>query len=260
MNAPGAAALSRRWTPGRLTALREQILEQARIVKGPHRFDTDWATTDDGLLDLRGVKAGRDGLQFRFLTLSRVDFRHARGRLLFFESELSDCLFDSASLTGQPRFDRSFVRCSFRDASLKGLAIGTRVAECDFTGADLRSLGSLPNTRFEGCRFDATDLSGAAFSDTTFTDCTFVDAAFSADTSFTRCTFVNTSVPFGLARVSRSRRGGDPLPDQWDGAERAEAAREAYAHRYARAADAGRADDLPLDAEAASERLSGSTG
>ena len=65
MNAPGAAALARRWTPDRLTALREQILEQARIVKGPHRFDTDWATTDDGLLDLRGVKAGRDGLQFR---------------------------------------------------------------------------------------------------------------------------------------------------------------------------------------------------
>lgn len=224
MNAPGVAALSRRWTPDRLTALREQILEQARIVKGPHRFDTDWATTDDGLLDLRGVKAGRDGLQFRFLTLSRVDFRHARGRLLFFESELSDCLFDSASLTGQPRFDRSFVRCSFRDATLKGLAIGTRVTECDFTGADLRSLGSLPNTRFEGCQFDATDLSGAAFSDTTFTDCTFVDAAFSADTSFTRCTFVNTPVAFGFARVTRSRRDGDPLPDQWDGEDQADAA------------------------------------
>lgn len=257
MSALGAAGLSRRWTPDRVAALREQILEQSRIVKGPHRFDTEWATTDDGLLDLRGVKAGRDGLQFRYLTLSRVDFRHARGRLLFFESELSDCLFDSVSLTGQPRFDRSFVRCSFRDASLKGLAIGTRVAECDFTGADLRSLRSLPNTRFEGCRLDAADLIGAAFSDTTFTDCTFADAAFSADTSFTRCAFVNTPVAFGLARVSRSRREGDPPPDQWDGAEQADAAREAYAHRYARAADAGRADDLPLDAEAASERLNG---
>lgn len=252
MNAPGAAALSRRWTPDRLAALREQILEQARIVKGPHRFDTDWATTDDGLLDLRGVKAGRDGLQFRFLTLAGVDFRHARGRLLFFESDLSDCLFDSASLTGQPRFDRSFVRCSFRDATLKGLAIGTRVTECDFTGADLRSLGSLPNTRFEGCQFEATDLGGAAFSDTTFTDCTFVDAAFSADTSFTRCTFVNTPAAFGLARVTRSRRDGDPLPDQWDGEDQVDAAREAYAHRYARAAAAGRADDLPLDPAAAS--------
>ncbi|UOQ57805.1 hypothetical protein MUN78_02920 [Leucobacter allii] len=97
-------------------------MDQARIVKGRHRFETDWTTTDEGLLDLRGVKSGRDGFQFRFITLSRADFRRARGRLKFFESELSDCLFDSVSLTGQPRFDRGFVRCSFRGASLKGLS------------------------------------------------------------------------------------------------------------------------------------------
>ncbi|WAA64841.1 pentapeptide repeat-containing protein [Microbacterium oxydans] len=252
MKAPGNAALSRRWTPDRLAALQEQILQQARIVKGPHRFDTEWPETDEGRLDLRGVKAGREGLQFRFLTLSRADFRHARGRLMFFESELSDCLFDSASLTGQPRFDRSFVRCSFRAASLKGLAIGPQVTDCDFTGADLRTLRSLPNTRFERCLFDGADLSGADFSDTTFTDCTFVDATFSASTTFTRCTFVNTSIAFGPARVTRSRREGEPLPDQWDGEERADAARAAYAQRYARAAAAGRADDLPLDPEAES--------
>ncbi len=249
MKAPGDAELSRRWTPDRLAALQEQVLEQARIVKGPHRFDTDWAATDESRLDLRGVKSGRDGLQFRFITLSRVDFRRARGRLMFFECELADCLFDSVSLTGQPRFDRSFVRCSFRDASLKGLAIGTHVTECDFTGADLRTSRSLPNTRFDRCTFDGADLSGADFSDTTFTDCTFVDATFSAGTSFTRCAFVNTPVAFGLARVTRSRREGEPLPDQWVGEEQADAAREAYAQRYARAAAAGRADDLPLGPE-----------
>lgn len=249
MKAPGDAELSRRWTPDRLAVLQEQILEQARILKGPHRFDTDWPATDEGLLDLRGVKAGREGLQFRFVTLSRVDFRRARGRLMFFESELSECLFDSVSLTGQPRFDRSFVRCSFRAASLKGLAIGTQITECDFSGANLRTVRSLPNARFERCIFDGADLSGADFSDATFTDCTFVDATFSAGTSFTRCTFLNTPVAFGLARVTRSHREGEPLPDQWDGEDHADAAREAYAQRYARAADAGRADDLPLDPE-----------
>ncbi|PRB09699.1 pentapeptide repeat-containing protein [Microbacterium sp. MYb62] len=247
----GIAELSRRWTPDRLAALQEQVLQQARIVKGPHRFDTDWPETDESRLDLRGVKAGRDGLQFRFITLSRADFRHARGRLMFFESELSDCLFDSASLTGQPRFDRSFVRCSFRASSLKGLAIGSKVTECDFTGADLRTMRSSPNTRFERCLFDGADLSGADFSDATFEDCTFVDATFSASTSFTRCAFVNTSVTFGLARVTCSRREGEPMPDQWDGEEHADATRAAYARRYARAAAAGRADDLPLDPDVA---------
>lgn len=251
MKTPGDAALSRRWTPDRLTALKEQILAQARIVKGPHRFDTEWPASDEGRLDLRGVKAGRDGLQFRFLSLSGVDFRHARGRLLFFESELADCLFDSVSLTGQPRFDRSMVRCSFRAASLKGLAIGTQITECDFTGADLRAVRSLPNTRFDRCTFDGTDLSGADFSDTTFEDCTFVDATFSASTSFTRSAFLNTPIDFGLARVTRSRCEGEPLPDRWDGEEQSDAAQEAYAQRYARAASAGRADDLPLDPEAA---------
>jgi hypothetical protein len=201
------------------------------------------------MLDLRGVKAGQEGLQFRFITLSRADFRHARGRLMFFESEISDSRFDSVSLSGQPRFDRSFVRCTFRDASLRRLAIGTRVTECDFTGADLHALRSLPNTRFERCTFDGAALGGAEFSDTTFSDCTFVDAAFSASTSFTRCTFLNTTVAFGPARVARSSREGVPLPDRWDGEEESDAALEAYAQRYAAAAAAGRADDLPLDPE-----------
>lgn len=62
---------------------------------------------------------------------------------------------------------------------------------------------------------------------------------------------MNTSVAFGPARVTRSHREGKPLPDQWDGEEQADAAREAYAHRYARAAAAGRADDLPLDPDVA---------
>lgn len=252
MRAPGTAELSRRWTPERLGALQEQILRQARIVKGPHRFDTDWPETNEGRVDLRGVKSGREGLQFRFITLSGADFGHARGRLMFFESELSDCLFDSASLSGQPRFDRSFVRCSFRAASLKGLSIGSQVTECDFTGADLRRSRSLPNTRFDRCTFDGTDLSGADFSDATFTDCTFVDARFSASTSFVRCTFLSTPVTFGLARVSRSRREGEPLPDQWDGEQDADAARDSFAQRYARAAAAGRADDLPLEPDVVS--------
>ena len=247
MKGPGTAELSRRWTPDRLAVLQEQMLQQARIVRGPHRFDTDWPETDEGRLDLRGVKSGREGLQFRFITLSGADFRHARGRLMFFESELSDCLFDSASLSGQPRFDRSFVRCSFRAASLKGLSIGPQVTECDFTGANLSRLRSLPNTRFDRCLFDGTDLSGADFTDTTFTDCTFVDARFSASTNFARCTFLNTPVAFGLARLSRSRREGESLPDQWDGEQDADAALDSFAQRYARAAAAGRADDLPLD-------------
>lgn len=253
MKDPSTASLRRRWTPARLAALREQILTQSRIVKGPHRLATDWPESDDGRLDLRGLPSGREGLQFRYLTLSHVDFRHARGRLVFFESELSNCLFDSVSLSGQPRFDRGFERCSYRDASLGGLAIGTRVDDCDFTGADLHKVKSLPNTRFERCRFDAADLGGAEFVDTTFVDCTFVGANFSASTSFTRCAFLNAPVVFGFARVTRSTRDGTALPDQWEGEEEWTATLETYAKRYFAAAAAGNADDLPLDPEGSLE-------
>ncbi|UOQ57816.1 hypothetical protein MUN78_02975 [Leucobacter allii] len=42
-----------------------------------------------------------------------------------------------------------------------------------------------------------------------------------------------------------------PVPDQGEGEVQADAAREAYTLRYARAAAAGRADDLPLGPEVA---------
>ncbi len=45
------------------------------------------------------------------------------------------------------------------------------------------------------------------------------------------------------------------MPDRWDGEEHADAAREAYAQSYARAAAAGRADDLPLDPESRASGL-----
>lgn len=247
MKLSDAAALRRRWTADRLVALREQIQAQSRIVKGPHRFETDWSRTDEGRLDLRGLSAGRDGLQFRFVTVSDVDFRLARGRLLFFESELTDCLFDLVSLSGQPRFDRRLVRCSFQGAMMRRLAIGTQVTECDFADADLRSLRSLPNTRFERCVFDGADLSGAEFADTAFVDCTFVGTGFSAGTSFTRCAFVNSPLTLGLARLTRSTFDGVLLPDRWEGEAQSDAALVAYAQRYAIAAAAGDADDLPGD-------------
>lgn len=246
MKYPEAAALRRRWTAESLGDLQTQVLEQSRIVKGPHRFHTEWADSDEGRTDLRGITVGRDGLQFRFVSLAHVDFQYAKGRLSFFECELSDCRFDAVSLSVQPHFDRRFERCSFRDASIRGLALGRQVVDCDFTGADARKLRSLPNTRFDRCVFDGVDLSGAEFSDATFADCTFVDATFSAASSFTRCTFVGTTIDHGPARLTGLTVDGQAVADQWTGEAEAEAAFENYAKRYAAAGDVG---DLPLEPE-----------
>jgi hypothetical protein len=58
--------------------------------------------------------------------------------------------------------------------------------------------------------------------------------------------------PFGVRDGDQRCDEGRIPPDQWHREEQPDAAREACARRYVRAADEGRADDSPLDAEAAS--------
>jgi uncharacterized protein YjbI with pentapeptide repeats len=241
--------LRRRWTTDDVEGLRLRLLDQSRLVTRPHQLKARWPETNEGLLDLRGLTPGTDGLDIRYVTLERVDLSFARGAFTVFESELFECRFDSVALTRQPRFDRRFERCSFRKAKLPGLSLGSRVIDCDFTRAQARRLRSLPNTVFERCAFDAADLTGAEFADTSFVDCTFDNAQLSASTTFRRCAFVRTSIEFSLAQVSRSVRDSTPLPDQWEGEAAEVAALERYWTRYARAAASGEAESMPLEPE-----------
>jgi uncharacterized protein YjbI with pentapeptide repeats len=243
------AALRRRWTGDDSDHLRQQLLDQARIVKGPHTLRSRWPETGDGLVDLRGIAPGTAGLAIRYLTLERLDMSFARGAISVFESELFDCRFDSVTLTGQPRFNRRFERCSFRDAKLSGLSLGPRLLDCDFTAAKATKLRSVPNTQLERCAFDDADLAGAVFSDTSFVDCSFDNTRLSASTVFRRCSFVRTDVDFSAAQVSRSTRDGSALPDRWEGEAQANTAMDRYLKRYARAVASGTEDDMPLEPE-----------
>ncbi|WP_374700868.1 pentapeptide repeat-containing protein [Rhodococcus globerulus] len=55
------------------------------------------------------------------------------------------------------------------------LSSGARAddCDCDFTRAKAHKLRSVPNTVFDRCTFDDSDLAGAQFSDTSFVECTF---------------------------------------------------------------------------------------
>ncbi|OXM24168.1 hypothetical protein CBI33_01820 [Rhodococcus erythropolis] len=249
MNRSAITSLRRRWSDEGVDNLRAQLLDQSRIVKPPHTLVSPWAETDDGLIDVRGLTAGSGGLDIRYLTLERIDLSFARGAISVFESELFDCRFDFVALTGQPRFNRRFERCSFRGATLSRLALGPRVVDCDFTGAKARGLRSVPNTVFERCAFDDTDLTGARFADTSFVECTFGGARFSAATSFVRCSFTRTAVEFSEARVSRTTGDGTAIPDQWAGEADSAVALERYAGRYARALGVGDTEGMALDPE-----------
>lgn len=249
IGSPSVRSLRRRWESDMLADLRGQVVSLSRVVRGPHNLQSPWHTTDDGYVDLRGLVVAREGMQVKYLSLARTDFSHARGRLTFFESELTDCRFDSAALAVQSAFNRSLQQCSFRSLTATELAFGPHVLRCDFTGATMRKAWSRPNSRFEHCSFDGADFGGARFADTTFIDCTFTGTRFSADTSFTRCRWVNTPLDFGPARVRSSSRDGEPIPDQWEGETEADLRWDPFISRYAAAAAAGQADDMPLEPE-----------
>jgi len=240
-------ALRRRWADEDVENLRAQLVVQSRIVRPPHTLTSRWAETDDGFVDLRGLVVGSDGLDIRFLALERVDLSYVRGALTAFEAEMFNCRFDFAALTSQQRLNRRFERCSFRGVTASRLTIGPKVVDCDFTGMKAHRLRSVPNTLFERCAFDDSDLAGAEFADTAFVDCTFQSARFSASTNFERCTFTRTDIEFSTARVSRSTSNGSTLRDQWDGKAQAAVALERHAVRYASAVEMGEEDNVSLD-------------
>ena len=239
------SALRRRWSVEDVENLRAQLLDQSRITKPPQTLTSPWPATENELLDLCGLTVGRYGLDIRFVTLERIDLSFVRGALTAFEAELFDCRFDFAALTGQPRLNRRFERCSFRGATLSRVALGPKVVDCDFTGVKAHKLRSVPNTVFDRCTFDDSDLAGAQFSDTSFVDCTFGAVRFSASTSFARCSFTRTIIDFGMAQVSRTTSDGTAVPDQWKGEDEASVALERYAARYARAIVAEDEDGPP---------------
>jgi uncharacterized protein YjbI with pentapeptide repeats len=243
------ARIRGRWTDNDVAGIQQQLLDQSRVVKGPHRLHPRWSVTDDGLVDLRGITVGGYGLRIKYVTLKRLDLSFARGKISSFQSELFDCRFDAIRLTGQPSFNRRFERCSFRDAKLHRLSLGPRVVDCDFTGVTAHNLRSEPNTVFERCTFDGADLWGANFSHTSFVDCTFDNAQFSASAVFGQCSFLRTSIDFVKAQVFRSTSDGTPLPDQWEGQAEAKAAFANYLSRYEQAAGSGDEDTMPLEPE-----------
>lgn len=235
MRASEISALRRRWSDTELATLRQQLIEQSRVSKPPHALRSEWPDTPDGLTDLRGLNAGKEGVDIRYVTLQRLDLSFSQGAITAFEAEFFNCRFDSVTFTGQPRLNRRLEGCTFRNAKLARLTLGPRVIDCDFTGAKLARMRSAPNTLFERCSFDLADLAGAEFADASFVDCTMRDTQFTASTTFTRCSFENTGIDFGAAQVNRSHADGAPLADQWAGEAEASAALERYARAYARA-------------------------
>ncbi|ACZ21020.1 uncharacterized low-complexity protein [Sanguibacter keddieii DSM 10542] len=243
------AALRRRWDEQRVDQVRDQLEQQAKVARGPHRVVSPWGAADDVPVDLRGLPGGKDGLAVHYVTLGSLDLSHMKGRLHVYQSELAGCTLDGAALSVGSILGRRLERCTFVAARMPKVRLAGTFVDCDFTGASLRGATLGENATFERCSFDEADLSDARLVGGRFVDCTFGATVVSPLTSFERCELRGSGLPVGELRVEGCTVDGERVADRWDGRVSAEEIEDQFLAAYVEAAAAGRAGAVPLEPE-----------
>jgi uncharacterized protein YjbI with pentapeptide repeats len=131
--------------------------------------------------------------EFRGIRWQNLDFSGSKlNSLRFYESEVSNCLFEKCELKDWRLWDTRIRDCSFRRANLRDSALGAAVGDAgllgmgdrallgkrnvytrvDFTEADLRGTVYI-SAVFEQCMFRNTKLVKVDFGTSTFVDCQF---------------------------------------------------------------------------------------
>lgn len=179
--------LRERWGPDQTTAVAAQFLAASR-TRGQPDFESPFGTTEQGLLDLRGLTLHQS---VRYATVRGADFSGAVfAASTVSESELERCRFDRCDLRG--RFvGRRFTGCSFVGARLQQARLGAVFTECDFTKANLS--GSVASgVRFERCDFTRARLGSIMWTQRcVFDQCVF-DGLISCSGSVAGSRFIGT--------------------------------------------------------------------
>ena len=110
----------------------------------------------DGRQDLRGIAWPSPSI-FKSLKIENIDFSHSNIKKLL----LIDSHFAGIALG----HSKAVILCN-----------NSRVANCNFAHARLRTSGSTGNARWENCNFEKADLKGCIFHRGSFIHCSF-DAA-----------------------------------------------------------------------------------
>jgi uncharacterized protein YjbI with pentapeptide repeats len=132
---------------------------------------------------------------------SQIDFTRASlNKVRFWDSEISDCLFDSCSLKGCGYWQSAISRSSFRSADLRGAVLGpvsedgkrNKFEHVDFSQADLGQ-SIFTSADFRSCLFKNTKLTKVDFEGSTFTDCVFEGDL--EEVSFSRNAYQAPNIP-----------------------------------------------------------------
>ncbi len=182
---------------GRTDPSREGLLWQ-RLTSGG-TLDDLGVPAMDGRLDLRGLCSGRpkgarpkdtlvpgievkaDLTTVRGVTWRRLDLSNAMLQgIRFYDCVIEECRFDRADCSDWRMWGTKIVDCTFRDADLRGSALGgvgagdrrNSFLRVDFGGADLRKTAHFVASMTD-CVFDDARLKGVDFQGTVLSGCRF---------------------------------------------------------------------------------------
>lgn len=153
------------------------------------RYDTADVTQLAGLTKLAGAR------------WTRIDFSRASlNEVRFWDSEISECIFDECSLRECGFWRSTILRSGFRNANLRGAVLGpvstdgkrNKFEHVDFSQADLRQ-SVFTSADFRSCLFKDTKLTKVDFQGSTFSDCVFEGEL--EEVQFSRHAFLAPNAP-----------------------------------------------------------------
>jgi uncharacterized protein YjbI with pentapeptide repeats len=166
------------------------ISGQLALVKSVPRSDgridlRQIASTDPNHVGSEDSRLGRfailQGLtEFRNVRWDGIDFTGSRlNSLRFFDSEVTNCVFDKCSCRDLRLWRTSFKKCFFRATDLRGSSLGAVLEgrrnsfeDLIFERADLRDI-SFNSAEFTRCSFKDSKLKKIDFRGSIFVDCVF---------------------------------------------------------------------------------------
>ncbi|GIH09242.1 hypothetical protein Rhe02_73090 [Rhizocola hellebori] len=180
-------AMRGRWSGVKGAALAQSVLDQLM-----HGGDLSGLPIDahDGRWDLRGIsfpKPGKDhtrvtGLEIRNQHWMSMDFAGASMRQIrFFDSELDNCVFDSADCRNWSLWGSRIRDCSLDTTNLRETIWSSRYPRTNqmlastLRGADLRGVVA-QEVQTEDCDFSQARLDGAMFERCAIARCRFAGA------------------------------------------------------------------------------------
>lgn len=168
--------LGTRWQIAAGKDFVDRLTLMGRSGNGFSVSESPFGVTEDGLLDLRGLRI-TEKAELRRVAFSHADFGAASWKGAWLERcTFTNAKFDGAGFQKIAEHGNEFIDCSFLKSSFREAALGYKGSSfqrCTFDGVDFnRAVFVRPE--FDGCAFYHCKLDGCDLNGSSFEQCRFV--------------------------------------------------------------------------------------